>query len=221
MCGRYFLEILPELLVEQFHAGTPPSFAASYNLAPTQLAPILRWQDQQPSWALTRWGLVPRWAKALSIGSKMINARAESVAEKPSFRSALQQRRCVIPARGFYEWQLVTGGKRPLAIVPVDLPYFGFAGLWESWAGEDGQRVETHTILTTAANELMQQVHDRMPVILDPSLYLDWIKPGPPDRVDFKASFDAARMRAYPVSPAVGNVRNQGPDLITEWDVGR
>lgn len=218
MCGRYFLDILPELLMEQFRTHKYPIYSASYNIAPTQQAPILRWQDDQPVWAMTRWGLVPSWAEALSIGSKMINARAETVSSKPAFRSAFKQRRCVVPAQGFYEWQVVTGGKRPLAIVPQDLPYFGFAGLWESWTGPDGAVIETHTILTTAANSLMQQVHDRMPVILDPADYRRWIEPGAADRFDYQASFDAARMRAYKVDPAVGNVRNQGAQLIAPLD---
>ena len=168
MCGRYFLDTLPELLAGQFRVHKYPVYDASYNIAPTQPSLILRRHNDDNEWAWVRWGLVPHWAKDVSIGARMINARGETVAEKPAFRGAFRYRRCIVPASGFYEWRTQAGTKQPFAIVPTDAACFGFAGLWEHWTAPDGSVLETSSVLTTTPNALMATIHDRMPVILDP-----------------------------------------------------
>ena len=214
MCGRYFLDTLPELLAEQFRVHKYPVYPVSYNIAPTQPTLILRRHADDTEWAWVRWGLIPHWAKEISIGAKMINARGESVAEKPAFRGAFRYRRCIIPASGFYEWRSQDGGKQPFAIVPTDVACFGFAGLWEHWTSPDGSVLETSCVLTTTPNTLMAAIHDRMPVILDQADYTAWMQATPADATQLIRPFPADRMRAYPVSKAVGNVRNNAPVLV-------
>ncbi|MBK8069972.1 MAG: SOS response-associated peptidase [Rhodanobacteraceae bacterium] len=216
MCGRYFLDTLPELLAGQFRVHKYPVYSASYNIAPTQAALAVRRQGDDNEWALLRWGLVPHWAKDLSIGARTLNARGESVAEKPAFRGAFRYRRCIVPASGFYEWQATPGGKQPFAIVPTDLPCFGFAGLWEHWTSPDGSVIESVAVVTTAANALMAPIHDRMPVILAPEDYERWMSASAADAQTLIQPCADRRMRAYPVSRAVGNVRNNSAALIAE-----
>lgn len=216
MCGRYFLDTLPELLAGQFRVHKYPVYSASYNIAPTQPALAVRRHGDDNEWALLRWGLVPHWAKDLSIGARTLNARGESVAEKPAFRGAFRYRRCIVPASGFFEWQTTPAGKQPYAIVPTDLPCFGFAGLWEHWTSADGSEIESLAVVTTAANSLMAPIHDRMPVILAPEDYDRWMTAAPADAQPLIRSFPDERMRAYPVSKAVGNVRNNSAALIAE-----
>jgi len=214
MCGRYFIDTLPELLAQQFNVIAHPSYAPSYNLAPTQNMLLLRAHGEQLNWAQVRWGLVPHWSKDAKGAARMINARSEGVAEKPAFRNAMRYRRCVIPASGFYEWQTTASGKQPFAIVPTDAASFGFAGLFEAWTAPDGSVLETGCILTTSPNSLMLPIHDRMPVILDPSQYEGWIRAPVADALRLVDSFPTERMRAYRVGRAVGNARNDYPALI-------
>lgn len=214
MCGRYFLDTLPELLVEQFRVHKYPVYSASYNIAPTQPTLILRRHGDEDEWAWVRWGLVPHWAKDISIAAKMINARGETVADKPAFRGAFRYRRCIVPASGFYEWQARAGGKQPFAIVPTDTPAFGFAGLWEHWTAPDGSVLETSAVVTTAANALMAPIHDRMPVILAPADYQTWMQASPAEAGALIRPYPAERMRAFAVARAVGSVRNNSPELI-------
>ena len=216
MCGRYFLDTLPELLAGQFRVHKYPVYAASYNIAPTQPALAVRRHGEDNEWAWLRWGLVPHWAKDLSIGARTLNARGESLAEKPAFRAAFRYRRCIVPASGFFEWQTTPTGKQPYAIVPTDLPCFGFAGLWEHWTSPDGSVVESVAVVTTGANALMAPIHDRMPVILAPEDYERWMTAAPADTQTLIQPFADERMRAYPVSKAVGNVRNNSAALIAE-----
>lgn len=216
MCGRYFLDTLPELLAEQFRVHKYPVYAASFNIAPTQSALAVRRHGDDHEWAMLRWGLVPHWAKDLSIGAHTLNARGESIAEKPAFRGAFRYRRCILPASGFFEWQATPNGKQPFAIVPTDLPCFGFAGLWEHWTSPDGSVVESVAVVTTAANALMAPIHDRMPVILAPEDYERWMGAPPAVAQTLIQPFADERMRAYPVSQAVGNVRNNSAALIAE-----
>ena len=153
--------------------------------------------------ALLRWGLIPHWAKEEKIGYRMINARAETVAEKPSFRVALRRRRCLIPATGFYEWKAVPGGKQPYNIQLVDGGLFAFAGLWERWQGDAGQVVESCTIIVTEANKAISPIHDRMPVILDPSDYKSWLDPQLQDSASLQPLLRPCppnRINSYPVS---------------------
>lgn len=218
MCGRYFLDTLPELLAQQFRMHKYPVYSASHNIAPTQPNLIMRAHGEDNEWAWVRWGLVPHWSKDLKIGARLINARGDTVAEKPAFRGAFRYRRCVVPASGFYEWQAHAAGKQAYAIVPTDLACFGFAGLWEHWTATDGSVLETSCVLTTEANTLMAPIHDRMPVILDPADYGRWISATPREAQTLIRTYPPERMRAYAVSNAVGNVRNNTPSLTDEID---
>src|SRR5437667_6400831 len=178
MCGRYTLRVSPAELAEIFGVLQAIEWSPRYNIAPTQMVAAVRaGQTSGRELALLRWGLIPSWADNPKIGSSLINARADTVATKPAFRTALKKRRCLIPADGFYEWQAIPGQKtkQPFLIGVRDAPVFAFAGLWEHWTAPDGQPLETCTIITTDANELMQPVHNRMPVILDPSDYEHWL----------------------------------------------
>jgi putative SOS response-associated peptidase YedK len=224
MCGRYFIDTLPELLAEQFRVHKYPVYAATYNLAPTQPSLIVRAHGDELEWAHVRWGLVPHWSKDATGGARMINARGEGVVDKPAFRGAFRYRRCVVPASGFYEWQAKDRGQarshtQPYAIVPADLPCFGFAGLYEHWTAPDGSVLDTGCVLTTTPNALMAGIHDRMPVILDPNDYERWMRAPVAEAQALIRPFPAERMRAYPVARAVGNVRNNGRELIEPLEV--
>jgi len=166
-----------------------------------------------------RWGLVPYWAKDAKIGYSTINARAEEAASKPLFREALKKRRCLIPADAFYEWKKRSAkAKRAFAFGMQSGEPYAFAGLWERWKPKDGEPLETFTILTTDPNELTEPVHDRMPVILERRDYSRWMEPGEPERppVDLLRPYPAEKMRSWPVSERVGNVRNDDPELLKE-----
>jgi putative SOS response-associated peptidase YedK len=162
-------------------------------------------------------GLIPSWAKDISMGARLINARSETVREKPAFRHAFKQRRCIIPADGFYEWQRTEGRKQPFFFQMRDESPLGFAGLWEQWKGEEGQVINSCTILTTAANEVLRPVHDRMPVILhldDYSLWLDHDVRKLEMVVDLLRPYPADEMTFYPVSALINSPRSQGERLI-------
>ncbi|NNJ12275.1 SOS response-associated peptidase [Chloroflexales bacterium ZM16-3] len=217
MCGRYTLSATGGQVAERFDIADTPQLTPRYNIAPTQAVPLVRVGPEGRELALLRWGLVPSWAKDLAIGAKMINARSETVAEKPSFRAALRQRRCLILADGFYEWQAAPGGKQPFYFrVHAGAP-FAMAGLWESWRGPDDVAVQTCTILTTRANPLLAPLHDRMPVILPPDEYRLWLDPdmreaGPLEHL-FEP-FPAEAMESYPVGKGVNRVANDSAALI-------
>lgn len=183
MCGRFTLRAAPEAVAEHFGLAEPPDLSARYNISPGQPVATIRATEggQQPVCELRTWGLVPAWAKSPTIGPRMINARAETVAEKPAFRSAFRHRRCLIPADGFYEWASGSKPKQPLHISRGDGALFGFAGLWELWRSHEGRALESCTIITAPANATLRPVHDRMPVILDPADYAAWLDPGPVD----------------------------------------
>jgi putative SOS response-associated peptidase YedK len=218
MCGRYFLDTLPELLAGQFRVHKHPVYQAHWNIAPTQPILAVRLHGGDRAWASLRWGLVPHWAKDLSIGARTFNARGETLAEKPAFRAAFKARRCIIPASGFYEWQALPAGKQPWAIRPANDPCFGFGGLWEHWSGEDGEVVETATIVTTAANAKMAPIHDRMPLILAPEDYERWLAGTPGEASSLiRPALDSA-LRMHPVGRAVGHVRNDHPGLAAPLD---
>ncbi len=218
MCGRYTQMMSWRELVELYRlTDDQPALnvPARYNVAPTQQVPIVRLEDGKRHLAMVRWGLVPRWAKDTKIGYKLINARAETVSEKPSFRSAFKARRCLVPASGFYEWKGQAESKQPYYITLKERP-MSLAGLWGSWRSPKGERVESCTILTTTANPLLSEIHGRMPVILAPNDIDPWLYPGSePEKL--KVLFEpypAKAMTAYPVSKSVGNVRNDEPSLI-------
>jgi putative SOS response-associated peptidase YedK len=217
MCGRFTLAVEPTQMAAQFTLAEALQLAPRYNIAPTQPVAVVREQSVGRELVYLRWGLVPSWAKDVSIGAKMINARAETVAEKPSFRTALRLRRCLIPVSGFYEWQALPSGKQPFYFHLASGAPFAFAGLWERWHAPDGTPLESCTILTTTANDLLRPLHDRMPVILDPDNYARWLDPDlrtAEALADLLVPYDPAAMAAYPVGREVNRVANEGVGLI-------
>jgi putative SOS response-associated peptidase YedK len=217
MCGRFSLAVTPEELAKSFALGTVPDFPARYNIAPSQPVAVILQTNEQPErhFRLMRWGLIPAWAKDPAIANRLINARAETVAEKPSFRTAFKRRRCLIPASGFFEWQKIKAGKQPFYFQSKDEALFAIAGLWESW-----QDIETCTILTTEANQLLKPIHERMPVILNPEDYDQWLALQTPENLQaLLKPFPADQMLAYPVSKRMNNAAIDDPDCIAEAEV--
>lgn len=219
MCGRYELHTHPAALALAFGLDFPPAIRPRYNIAPTQDIPVIRLaQSGARELAQMRWGLVPRWAKDPSIGARMINARAETLAQKPSFRTAFQRHRCLIPADGFYEWKPApAGGKQPIHVGMKDERPFAIAGLTERWLSPEGEVLDTCTIVTTTANALLATMHDRMPVIVAPADYARWLDvASDADVTDLLAPYPAAAMTWYPVSTRVNSVRNDDAALIEQ-----
>lgn len=217
MCGRYTVsnpgEILPELLGND----SAPEMAARYNVAPTQVAPVVvAGEDRSRRVASMRWGLVPYWAKDPEIGHRTINARSETVAEKPAFRDSFKRRRCLVAADGFYEWQRVPGGKQPYLICLAGGAPLAFAGLWDRWHGARGRVLETFSILTTTPNSLVAPIHDRMPVILPPDARDLWLDRSlDPARLgELLRPYRAAAMEAVPVSDLVNSPANDSLECL-------
>ena len=217
MCGRFAQRTPAKTLAREFQVNEIPDIEPRYNIAPTQDILSIRQTDEGREEAMLKWGLVPSWAKDVSIGAKLINARSETVTEKPSFREAFKKRRCIIPADGFYEWQRTGGRKQPYFFLMRDEHPFGFAGLWEKWRDADGQTLETCTILTTEANEVLRPVHDRMPVILHSNDYAIWLD-GDPQKLDLIKEllrpYPGEEMIGYSVSALINSPYNQGAELI-------
>jgi putative SOS response-associated peptidase YedK len=223
MCGRFARRSTQEVLADWFGVELEdmPWFAPSYNVAPQSVQPIvlLNRDSGRREFALQRWGLVPFWAKDAKFGYSTINARAEEVLAKPAYREAMKKRRCLVPADAFYEWQRIDKKtKHPFAFALKSGEPYAMAGLWEHWQPKEGAALETFTILTTDPNELMEPVHNRMPVILEPRDYNRWLDPGNAARppVDLLRPFPAEKMRVWPVSDRVGNVRNNDAQLLEE-----
>lgn len=223
MCGRYALKATAAELIEHFRLLSCPEWNPRFNIAPQSSIPVIRFKpDAGRVGQLVRWGLIPSWAKDPSIGNKLTNARGETVAEKPSFRSSFTRHRCLIPASGFYEWQAVTEAgktrKQPWYIHPAtSTEILAFAGLLAAWAPPDGDTVVSTCIITTVPNEVMAPIHDRMPVILQPEQFDAWLDPGNHDTATLKAMVQPCRaelMSAYPVSPAINSGRIEGPECI-------
>ena len=227
MCGRFALLTPGEELVAQFGVNQIPinvsMIAPRYNVAPTQ--PVVVVRDASTSSAsaadqreltFLQWGLIPSWAKDPKIGSRLINARSETVSEKPSFRAAFKRRRCLVLADGFYEWQKLNGKKQPTFIHMADQRPFALAGLWETWHSPDGGELDTCTILTTTPNELMTPIHNRMPVILEPEDYNTWLSPGdqPNIAMHLLRPFSSEKMAAYPVSTWVNSPAHDDAQCI-------
>jgi putative SOS response-associated peptidase YedK len=219
MCGRYRLTAKERYIAEHFSVEEDEvEWTPRYNIAPTQPVATIRQDRKEPRrrFALMRWGLIPFWAKDASFGARTINAVSETAAEKPAFREAMQRGRCLIPADGFYEWKkLDRKSKQPYCVTMADDSLFAFAGLWDRWRPPAGEAIETCTVLTTDANALLRDVHDRMPVILRPEDYDLWLDPGvtDPKRVaDLLRPFDPRMMKKYPVSTLVNNVKNDSPE---------
>lgn len=218
MCGRYSLVATPEELKERFGADMPETFFVSrYNIAPTQQMPVLV-NEHPEEFSFSRWGLIPFWAKDKSIGNKMINARAESVGDKAAFKSLLKRRRCLVPADSFYEWKKVVKGKQPYRIFLKDEKLFSFAGLWDTWRNEDNETIQSYTIITTEANALVSDIHDRMPVILHPNDEAHWLSKDITleEAEELLKPFPARSMEAVPVSQLVNNPAN---DTAAVWEL--
>ncbi len=216
MCGRYTLTAPPEAIQQAFDLDSVPNeFAPRYNIAPTQSIPVITNQAPRTLTFVT-WGLIPSWAKDTSMAAQLINARAETLTEKPSFRSAYKYRRCLVPADGFYEWMKDGKVKRPQYIYRRDRALFAFAGLWERWNNPDGSEVLSATIITTESNATIAPLHHRMAVILEPSDYGAWLDPNT-DPVVLQALLRPAPddlLALHEVSPAVNNARHDSPDMI-------
>ena len=218
MCGRFVLfssleEIREAFAVRQVRYQVEPS----YNVAPTQTVAVVVQREGVNTLEKMRWGLIPAWAKDPAIGSRMINARAETVGEKPSFKRPLKDRRCLVVANGFYEWQKTGQAKIPMFIRLKSGQPFGFAGLYDVWTSPEGEAVASCTIITTSANDLMQPIHDRMPVILPKSQASTWLNPAIQSAADvlpLLIPYSAADMEAYPVSRLVNSPENNSPDLV-------
>ena len=217
MCGRFAQRTPTKTLAREFQVDEITDIEPRYNIAPAQDILSIRRTDEGREAALLKWGLVPSWAKDVSIGAKLINARSETVTEKPSFREAFKRRRCIIPLDGFYEWQRKGDRKQPYFFLMRDEHPFGFAGLWEKWRDADGQTLETCTILTTEANEALRPVHDRMPVILHPADYELWLG-GDARELDLVKEllrpYPGEEMLGYPVSTSINSPYGQGAELI-------
>ena len=225
MCGRYGRRADKQRIAEWMQTHDTNVFddsylAPSYNVAPQSLQPVVRLDSETGQRELTvmRWGLVPFWAKDAKIGYSTINAKSETVTTSPAFREAIKRRRCLVPAEWFYEWQKIDAKtKQPYAIGLRDDSLFAFAGLWETWKDKTKDQVlETYTVLTTDPNELLEPIHDRMPVILALKDYQRWLEPGEATHlpVDLLRPYPAEEMKAWKVGSAVGNVRNNTPELI-------
>ena len=217
MCGRFTFDIPPELLAAIFGLREIPELTPSYNVAPTQHAAVVRQVSDHNCLVLMQWGLVPPWAKDPAIGSQMINARSETVADKPSFRHAIKYRRCIVPASGFFDWKHEGKAKTPYYFRMKGGHPLGLAGIWEEWKSPDGSLLDTFSLLTTTANRLVAPIHERMPVILAPDDYPTWLNKHITDPDQLKPlypPFPADLLEAYPVSDRVNSPRNNSPENI-------
>ncbi len=207
MCGRFTLYSKSQTLTEHFQLDSAPAFSSSYNITPSSVIPIIRIYENKRELVNCHWGLIPHWAKDTKI--QPINAKAETIAEKPFFRSAFNKTRCLVPANGFYEWQGQTGHKQPYYFKLKDSELLAFAGLWDRWE-QEAQTIESCAIITTEANTIMNPIHHRMPVILSPEKYDEWLTCG--NKELLVPYF--GKMTCDPVSTVVNSPANDGSDLI-------
>jgi putative SOS response-associated peptidase YedK len=217
MCGRYAITSAPAAIRALFGYPDQPNFPPRYNVAPTQPVPIVRLAEGVRRFALVRWGLIPSWVKDPRAFSLIINARGESVIERPAFRHAMQRRRCLFPADGFYEWRREGSQKRPYYVRPRAGGPIAFAGLWETWMGPNGEEMETAAIVTTRANRTLSAIHDRMPVVIAPEAFDFWLdgrKVEPDTAAALIAPAPEALLEVYEVSPAVNRVANDSAELV-------
>jgi putative SOS response-associated peptidase YedK len=214
VCGRYVSKI--DAAIERYFEVKKPNFAfSSYNVAPSMDVPVVRQAEGGGrELVVMRWGLIPFWAKDKRIGYKMINARSETVDTKPAFRQPFKRHRCLIPANGFYEWQKRRGGKVPYYIHPRDGSMMGFAGLWDTWRNSGGERVESCTIITTVANELVKPLHDRMPLIIAPNAYGVWLTGNVDQASEAMRTSPSVHSESYPVSTRVNKPENDDARCI-------
>ena len=221
MCGRYLLISPIEAMRRFFDVGGLLNLPPRYNIAPTQDAPVVRLdQEGRRELILMRWGLVPLWAKDLSMGARCINARAESVGDKPAFRDAFERRRCLVPTDGFFEWEKKGKVRQPWRIGLAEEGLMALAGVWERWRAPDGGVVRSYAVITTEANELVAPLHDRMPVVLPPERFAEWLDPETPQdrRRQLLRPYPAELMRAHPVSRRLNDVRNDDAQCIEPFE---
>jgi putative SOS response-associated peptidase YedK len=219
MCGRYVITSPADAVRALFGYDELPNFPPRYNVAPTQPIPIVRLVDGKRSFALVRWGFLPAWVKDPRTFSLLVNARGESVLDKPSFRNAMRRRRCLIPADGFYEWRAVRAGapRRPYFVRPKSGGPIVFAGLWETWVGPNGEEIDTAAIVTTQANRALAVVHDRMPVVVEPQAFNLWLDCANVDAMTAAALIVPAAedlFECYEISSAVNRVANDSAQLV-------
>ncbi|MSQ51393.1 MAG: SOS response-associated peptidase [Betaproteobacteria bacterium] len=208
MCGRYALHSSPEVIALQFGLQSTPSWPPRYNIAPTQLAPIVRISPKgKREMAIARWGLIPSWAKDMAMGAKMNNARAETVAEKPAFRAAFRRRRCLIPVDGWYEWKEEGGRKQPYFLYLRERGLAGLAGLWEEWISPDGSPIESYAVVTTDANAEAAKIHDRMPVIVAPAQQSLWLEGEPRQASSLLRALEPGGLRFHKVDRRMSAAR--------------
>jgi putative SOS response-associated peptidase YedK len=221
VCGRFTLRASPESLAEHFDLEEPPEISARYNVAPGQSVLALRSDPVRGSRRVEdlRWGLVPEWAKDVAIGQRMINARAESAAQKPAFRTAFRKQRCLVPADGFYEWGTTGGGvKQPYLFTRPDRGLFAFAALFDIWHEGANDEVRSGTIITTEANGVLAGIHDRMPAILDPGDYAQWLDPANEDPDELRKLLVPSPdswLEGHTVGTRVNNTRNDDPECMS------
>jgi len=223
MCGRYVITSSPEAFRALFRYPEQPNFPPRYNVAPTQPIPVVRLHEGAWQFALMRWGLLPSWVKDPKTFTLLINARGESVTQKPAFRAAMKRRRCLIPADGFYEWKSVAGRKQPYFVRARSRAPLAFAGLWETWTGPDGEELDTAAIVTTSANRALAGIHGRMPVILSPEAFDLWLNCADVDATTASALIVPAPddlLEAYEVSTAVNRTANDNPKLLEPLAAG-
>ena len=217
MCGRYALHAHPDVNAEQFGLDEPPPFRPSYNICPGgEILVVRAGREGRRAARHYRWGLIPHWAKEPSTGGKLANARGESLAERPAFRDAFRQWRCLVPASGFYEWQSIGRHKPPWYLKPADAQLFGLAGISAIWKG-----MRSVSLITTEPNGLIRPIHDRMPVIIPPEAYSAWLDPADRDAASlmrYVQPYPAERMAAWPVSPRVSKPENDDPALLDPVD---
>jgi putative SOS response-associated peptidase YedK len=222
MCGRYRLSRRKQVVEEYFESASQEEeedWTPRYNIAPTQPVATVRQVGTSRILSAMRWGLVPSWASDISIGSRLINGRSETVLEKPAFRDSFRTRRCLIPADGFYEWKKSGKERRPFHFGMKDGSLFAFAGVWDRWKSANGQVLESCSILTTAPNELLEDLHDRMPVILPPRHYRAWLAAPAAEAerlAELLVPFEASIMNRYPVSSLVNKPQNEMPECAME-----
>ncbi|WP_340013372.1 SOS response-associated peptidase [Paenibacillus sp. FSL K6-1318] len=221
MCGRFTITDPIDAIMDRYYASIADGFEykPNYNAAPMQFIPTIIGSKDGNRLGALRWGLVPSWAKDDKIGNKMINARAETLAEKPAFKRLISSKRCIIPTNGFYEWKKEGTAKQPMRILMKDDSIFSLAGLYDTWSDPDGNKLSTCTIITTEPNSLMEDIHNCMPVILRPEDEAEWLGRDNDDAqslLGLLKPYQASEMRAYEVAKEVGNVRNNYEGLLSE-----
>lgn len=222
MCGRYVLYHSKKQIADRFKLTHPTlEFEPRYNISPTQQVLAIIDTGEQRELTQFKWGLIPFWAKDPKIASQLINARAETISEKPSFRNALVKRRCLIPANGWYEWKKGAGGSQPYLIGRTDNELLSFAGLWEEWKSPEGEKIQTCTIITVEANDLLQKVHHRMPALIGPEHEEEWLDAGShyaPGIVQLLRTYEGDDLQIVPVSKSVNSPTHDSASLIEPID---